>query len=228
MRFSEERPFFLNALFFVFSIAGLFIVPYLVGTLLSNFTDNLVFLEITANITLILLVYLMYAKDLNREAKSYFSNFKKNFEGSIKYYVLGLVAMIVFNLLIALITNSVSDNESLVREMLFETPIFTMLSIIIIAPLSEELIFRKSLAPIIKNKWVYATISALLFGSAHLIAGEFVLTDLLFLLPYGSLGFAFAVMDYESKSTWNSIVIHAVHNGLTGVLLLITYYAGLL
>ena len=28
MRFSEERPFFLNALFFVFSIASLFIVPY--------------------------------------------------------------------------------------------------------------------------------------------------------------------------------------------------------
>ncbi len=228
MKYSEERSFWINALFFILSIASLFIVPLVAALILSNFTKNYAVLELTANGLVILFLYLMYAKDINREAKKYFSKFYDNFTGGVKYYVLGLICMVIFNLLISVIVNNVSDNENIVREMLFNSPILTMFSIIIVAPLSEELIFRKSLQPLIKNKWVYATISALLFASAHLIAGDFVLTDLLFLLPYGSLGFAFAIMDYESKTTWSSIIMHALHNGVTGILLLITYYAGVL
>ncbi len=229
MKYSEERSFGINALLFLLSISSIFIVPILVGGILRNFTSNYYVLEISSNVILILLLFSLYFKDLKREAKIYFSKFSENFSKSFKYYVVGIIAMIIFNLLISFIVKKgISNNENLVREMLFDNPIFTMLSIIIVAPLSEELIFRKSLQPIIKNKWIYATICGLLFGGAHLLTGEFVLTDLLYLLPYGSLGFAFALMDYESKSTWSSIIIHALHNGATGVLLLIVYYLGAL
>jgi membrane protease YdiL (CAAX protease family) len=114
------------------------------------------------------------------------------------------------------------------RELLFNRPVFTMISIVIIAPITEELIFRKSLAPIVKNRFVYALICGILFGGAHLLTGEFVLSDLLYILPYGSLGFAFALMDYDSKTTCSSIVIHSMHNFVTAILLFITYSLGVL
>ena len=229
MKYSEERSFGINALFFILSIASIFIIPVIITIILRNYTNNYYVLELTSNGLLIIFLFSLYFKDLKREAKIYFSEFGKNFSKSIKYYIVGIIAMIIFNLLISIIVNKgVSDNENLVREMLFKSPVFTMLSIIIVAPLSEELIFRKSLQPLVKNKWIYATLCGLLFGGAHLLAGEFVISDLLYLLPYGSLGFVFALMDYETKSTWTSIIIHALHNGATGVLLLIVYYVGAL
>lgn len=98
----------------------------------------------------------------------------------------------------------------------------------LIAPLSEEMVFRKSLMPIFKNKWVYATICGLLFGGAHLLAGELTLINLIYLIPYGSLGFVFALMNKETNTTFSSITIHSIHNTFTGLLLLITYYMGVL
>lgn len=228
MKYSEERSFWINALFFILSIAGLFVGPLIFALMLRNFIKNLDILELVCNILFILVLYLMYFKDLNREAKTYSKNFKDSFFKGLKYYFLGLMAMIFFNLILSFIMKGVSANEDTVRNMLFSNPIYTMLSIVIIAPLSEELIFRKSLAPIIKNKWIYATICGLLFGGAHLLAGEFNWLNLLYIFPYGSLGFAFAIMDYETKSTFTSIVMHAIHNGITGIMLLIVYYMGAL
>ena len=206
MKYSEERSFFINALFFILCILGLFFGPVL----------------------FIVVLYLMYFKDLNREAKTYKKTFKDSFYKGLKYYFIGLMAMIFFNLILSFITKGTSANESTVRDMLFSNPVYTMISIVIIAPLSEELIFRKSIAPLVKNKWIYATLCGLLFGGAHLLAGSFVWTDLLYIFPYGSLGFVFAIMDYETKSTFTSIVMHAIHNGLTGIMLLIVYYMGAL
>ncbi len=228
MKYSEERSFWINALFFILSIVGLFIGPLIFALMLRNIIKNLDILELVCNILFILVLYLMFFKDLNREAKNYSKNFKSSFFTGLKYYFLGLMAMIFFNLILSFIMKGVSTNEDTVRNMLFSKPIYTMISIVIIAPLSEELIFRKSLAPIIKNKWIYALVCGLLFGGAHLLAGNFKWLDLLYILPYGSLGFAFAIMDYETKSTFTSIVMHAIHNGITGIMLLIVYNMGAL
>lgn len=183
---------------------------------------------ILGNALFIFLLYLMYKKDIDKEFKIFKDNFKSNFKTGFKYYIAGLISMIVFNLFIAIIIKDVSANENIVREMLFKFPIYTMFSIAIIAPLSEELTFRKSMDPLLKNKWIYAFGCGLLFGACHLIAGEFKLINLLYLLPYGSLGFVFALMDRETKTTFTSIMMHMIHNTMTGALLLITFKLGAL
>ena len=168
------------------------------------------------------------SKDLIKEFKIYIKNFKKNIPIMLKYYILGILIMIISNLFISMIIGEVSSNESAVRENLFAFPVYTMLSIMIVAPLSEELVFRKSISPLIKNKWIYAVVCGLLFGGAHLLAGEFKLINLLYLIPYGSLGFVFALMNRETKTTFSSITMHCIHNTFTGLLLLITYSLGVL
>ena len=73
------------------------------------------------------------------------------------------MGMIFFNALIYIILKDISSNETQVRELLYNNTILTLFSIAIIAPISEELVFRKSLAPVIKNKWAFSFADALLF-----------------------------------------------------------------
>ena len=58
-------------------------------------------------------------------------------------------------------------------------------------------------------------------------SADFVITDLLYVLPYACLGGSFALMDYNTKTTFSSIIIHSLHNTLTALLLLVTFFGGL-
>ena len=211
-KYSKERPMYINLLFFLVAFLGTFIMPSEFALTINKVVKNTQIATILGNALFIFLLYLMYKKDIDKEFKIFKDNFKSNF----------------FNLFIAIIIKDVSANENIVREMLFKFPIYTMFSIAIIAPLSEELTFRKSMDPLLKNKWIYAFGCGLLFGACHLIAGEFKLINLLYLLPYGSLGFVFALMDRETKTTFTSIMMHMIHNTMTGALLLITFKLGAL
>lgn len=227
-KYSKERPMYINLLFFLVAFLGTFIMPSEFALTINKVVKDTQIATILGNALFIFLLYLMYKKDIDKEFKIFKDNFKSNFKTGFKYYIAGLISMIVFNLFITIIIKDVSANENIVREMLFKFPIYTMFSIAIIAPLSEELTFRKSMDPLLKNKWIYAFGCGLLFGACHLIAGEFKLINLLYLLPYGSLGFVFALMDRETKTTFTSIMMHMIHNTMTGALLLITFKLGAL
>ena len=228
--YSKDRPFYLNVIFCILCFLGLFLFSSIVYLLLKPIIHNENVITIIANLLFCLFLYLLYFKDLNKEFKDYFKDFKSNFKLSLKYYALGIMGMVFFNIIIMIFLKDVSQNENQVRELLFSSPFYTMISISILAPLSEELIFRKSLQPVIKNKWIYVITCGVLFGGAHIltnvISNTFVLTDLFYILPYGSLGASFALMDNETKTTFSSIMIHALHNTCTALLLLAMYFGG--
>ena len=116
--------------------------------------------------------------------------------------------MIISSLIITQFTGGTSANESSVRELLLASPVFMLINISILAPITEELIFRKSIQPLIKNKWVRAIISGILFGGAHLLTGDAIrLVDLLFLLPYGTLGFVFSLMDNDRTGLMEAVIL---------------------
>ena len=208
----------------------MFLVPSLIALILTNYIKNENVCSIIGQVIFILIIYLIYKKDLDNEAKIYFKDFKNKFKYSFKIYILGYLGMIFFNLIITFVLHKISQNEEEVRELLYANIITTMISISIIAPILEELIFRKSIQPVVKNRWLYVVICGLLFGGAHILtnilSGTFVISDLLYILPYGCLGGSFALMDYNTKSTFTSIVIHSLHNTITACLLLITFFWG--
>ena len=230
LSYTEERPFYANLIIMIFCYIGMFIIPTVVAAYFHLYIENLHICSIISDVVYILLLYFLYLKDLNREAKIYFGDFKKKFKHSFKIYLLGFMGMVFFNLFITIFLKGISSNESQVREMLYSNVVTTMISISIIAPLLEELIFRKTLSPLFKNKWLYSLTCGLLFGFAHIMTNFmqniFVMSDLLYILPYGALGFSFGLMDYDNKTVFSSIVMHALHNSLTGILLLITYFGG--
>ena len=229
-KLSKDRPMYINIIYTLIAFIGMFIIPTIVYLVINKYIKNEVVCNIISDLVFIVILYLMYFKDLNSEFNIFTKDFKKNAKISFKYYLLGFMGMVFCNILIAICLGGISSNESQVREMLYSSVVPTMISIAIIAPIMEELIFRKSLQPVIKNKWIYVVVCGLLFGGAHLLTNimnnEFVWTDLFYILPYACLGGSFALMDYETKTTFSSIMIHAIHNTATGILLLVMYFGG--
>lgn len=123
--------------------------------------------------------------------------------------------MAATNLLIALFSPvQEANNEVLVQEMLNLAPILSFISASILAPFIEEMLFRKSLGDIFKNKKIMVIMSGLIFGLLHVIFSIQTPWDLLYTIPYGLLGASFAFMLYKEDNIFIPITFHMLHNGI--------------
>ena len=137
---------------------------------------------------------------------------KTSMDSAFKYWFIGLMIMCISNIAIGYMTSlSTSSNEQAVQGLISTTPYLMLFTAGILAPIAEEITFRKGIAKIFKNKWVYATASGLIFGLLHVIGSGNIL-EYLYVIPYGSLGFFFALTYYDTKSIYPSIIMHAIHN----------------
>ena len=161
--YTKDRSFIANLFIAILCFFVMFIISTFAALFIHRYIKDAYVCTILADLFYILILYLVFLKDLNHEAKVYFSDFKNKFKKSFKTYLLGFMGMIFFNLFITFFLKEISSNEEQVREMLYNSVFTSMISISIIAPILEELIFRKSLAPLFKNKWVYSIICGLLF-----------------------------------------------------------------
>ena len=230
--YTVYRKLYVNVIWCVVFLIGVIILPSIFNEGLKYIIHNKYVCNLLSNLLFILFVVVIYFRDLVKEYKRFKTNIKDTIRPTLKYYITGLMLMIFFNIILAYVVKNISLNESSVREMLFDHKIYMLISITLIAPVMEELVFRKSIFTVIRSKWVYATVSGLLFGLAHILvnftSGTFVFTDLLYILPYGSFGFMFAVMDYESDTVFSSIMMHSMHNLLNGILLINLHLLGVL
>lgn len=187
-------------------------------------TEYIIYYSLS-NIILIIIFFFIYKKTLITDFKNYIKNFTQNIETGIKYWIIGFIIMIVSNLLITFLLNKgIAGNEEQVRSLIDAFPIFMIFNTVIYAPLTEELVFRKSIKDIFSNKWIYILMSGLLFGMLHIISYISSPIDLVYLIPYSSLGIAFALLYHKTKNIFSTITIHALHN----LLAIIVYFIGVL
>ena len=183
---------------------------------------KIIYLFIINIIFIIFLIYL-YRKDLKND----FNNLKKKFFKilgiSIIYWLIGLLFMYISNLIIAVFNNGgISSNEEAIRELIKRAPVYMLFQVGIYAPFTEEIIFRKSIRDAISNKYLYIVISGLIFGSMHVLnMGSVSLNDLLYIISYGSLGSVFAALYVKTDNIYSSMLVHAIHNTITFILLII-------
>lgn len=178
----------------------------------------------------IMILGLIYSKVIVENFKSYFKNFRENFEYSFKYYFAGLLIMIGSNLIITLFfKNAIAGNEELVRSAIDDFPLYMVFSVSIYAPFVEELIFRHSIRDCVRpykqnklTKFIYVFISGFVFALLHILGTAQGLIDYIFIIPYMSLGVAFALLYYNTNNIWSSILMHAFHNTITIILYLST------
>ena len=209
---------FLFILFFTISA-----IPVLIFRIdINKFSDlDTVIYSLSCSLLFLSIIMLCYRKTLVKDFKPYFKNFGKNFENSFKYYLVGVGVMIFSNLIITLLfQGDLSTNETTVRSYINASPLLMAIDISFYAPLAEELLFRKSVRDVVKNKWLYIFISGFIFGGMHVIGTE-GLIGLLYLIPYCSLGFTFAYIYAKTDNIYSSIMLHFMHNTLTLILLLV-------
>ena len=200
-------------LIFYFS-SYLQIIPVLLFNIdINNYTTkDLAIVNTFTDLILVLILIILYFKELNKEFKIFKEKWKTSMDSAFKYWFIGLMIMCTSNIAIGYMTClSTSSNEQAVQGLIRTTPYLMLFTAGILAPIAEEITFRKGIAKIFKNKWVYATASGLIFGLLHVIGSGNIL-EYLYVIPYGSLGFFFALTYYDTKSIYPSIIMHAIHN----------------
>ena len=211
-------------LYLLFSSIPL-IILYLIGIDYRTWSRFIITLyQLGCNIILLLLICFLYRKTIIEDFPKYFNkNIFNNLEISVKYWALGLTITIISNLILFFITNGGSaNNQETVETLIKVAPIYMAFNVCIYAPLLEELIFRKSIRDITNNKWAYILLSGIVFGSLHVITSIESIIDIFYIIPYSSLGIAFAACYYKTNNIFSTITIHALHNTLSFILLIAT------
>jgi uncharacterized protein len=162
----------------------------------------------------------------NKELISYANDFKINgkmyIDKTIKYWYMGLFVMITSNLIINNFAPvDIPENEAAIRKALQLMPGFIIFSTTLFAPIIEEIICRQAIRDIIKNKWAFLSISSLFFGAAHIRMESIFDWNLLYIIPYGALGWAFALAFYKTNNLITPIFLHFLHNTILITLYLI-------
>ena len=114
----------------------------------------------------------------------------------------------------------ITDNEATIRGLIKLAPLLMGFEISIYDTIIEELIFRHNIRSITDNKYIYPLLSGLVFGILHIISSIESPLDIIYIIPYGSLGVAFAMLYRKTDNIFSSIVVHSIHNTLTLLLLL--------
>ena len=194
---------------------------------INNLSKNMrILYNFSFDIILMLIIFLIYKKNIITDFKNYFKKFSENFETSFKYYFIGLIIMITTNVLIIIFLNNANaNNENLIREYINLYPLYMLFSISIYAPFVEELIFRKSIHDIFlpyKNnfitKYLYIITSGFIFASLHVVGLSKNIIDYIYIIPYLSLGITFAALYHKTNNIFSTIIIHSMHNTITLIL----------
>lgn len=178
----------------------------------------------------IFIILLVYKKDLLNDLNDFKRNFSDYFNKFFEYWLILLGLMILTNYSINLIMKlcnhkvEIAQNEQLVRNLLKTFPIYTFITSSFLAPLLEELVFRKTTRKLISNKYLYIIISGLFFGTMHVIGNVNSWFDLLYIISYSIPGFIFAYTYVKSNNIFVSIGIHFIHNTVSILLQLLLIF----
>ena len=205
------------------------IVNYLLGLIGLNKTsfnyNDAVYLEALCESLLFIAVIILYRKTLNGD----FTNLRKSFNISefLKFLCIFLVVKIVSSLVTGIISIiigidlTVSENQNIINVLSASSPILMLITSACLAPLVEEGIFRLGFRQIIKNQYVFILISSLVFGLMHIFPTELPLAEALtYGIVYVSIGAALSWTYVKSNNIWYVILIHAINNFLSMLVLL--------
>ena len=183
------------------------------------FKDNsmLQWISIFENI-LILLCFLSIFKFKLKTIKS----FKKEYIKYIaKYWIIGLILLLITNYIVIYINGGIAPNEAANREQILAMPIYSVISMCLIAPFLEELLFRYNFKHI-TNKKLYVILTGIIFASMHVLLSLSQASDLLYIIPYSMLGFALGMIYKKcDDNLYSTIFTHMIHNTFTVIVIML-------
>ena len=199
--------------------------------------------QILTYVVLIGVLVLLSIKDLKYDT----SRLKPNIKKIILTAVIGVAVMYATSLLLNVLYTVLklqgdSQNQMEIESMLknatmIEKALYAII-IVIVAPLVEEIIFRKSLFGVFKKlkiKKIYIVlITGAIFGLMHItsaivgyiVEGQYSLIgpEFLFGITYIAMGIIFGYVYYKSdENIYSSLILHIINNLISVILVFIAF-----
>jgi membrane protease YdiL (CAAX protease family) len=141
----------------------------------------------------------------------------------ISIYIFSFILMVITNLIIVnFIKHGIAPNEKANREIMQNYKLYAIISMCIVTPILEETAFRYIFKDTFKKNITYIHFTGLLFSSMHVLISAKDITDLLYIVPYSTLGIAFsAIYSKSNKCILTSMIDHIIHNTLSIIVILL-------
>ena len=124
-------------------------------------------------------------------------------------YILSMVCSIIAEMVTGA-TNPI--NQEMIIDSMMAFPILNILTVVILAPIAEELVFRFAMIKInSKYKYIWLIISSLIFGLLH-IWGDYI-----YLLDYALFGFIIGFVYLKTENIWYPIAIHFLNTFISTI-----------
>lgn len=201
---------------FLFLTSSIFqLIPIFLFNISGDVTTTKlnIYLTVFSDIALLIVLLLLYYNDLKKAILKAKENFNEFFDTSFRIWLFGFLGMVISNLIIGLVfPSATAGNENAVQSMIDVSPIIMLICAGIVAPINEELTFRKAFKDVFKNKWIFILVSGVIFGGLHVIFSYESLIDFIYIIPYSLLGISFAYMVDKTNNILSSIMMHFIHN----------------
>lgn len=198
-------------------------------------------------VSLGIFTYKFFINDFKRAAKTPAKSLRQIFIGSLVFLGIGLLSSIVVSVILALLAEVGVVRESLIsgdsenQEIIIKMvkyggiiSVITFFAVVAMGPLVEEIVFRKALFSLFKNKnRVAIFISAAIFGAIHVtsailmyllmilqsaegIGFDNILVEMVYFISYFASGIALsAIYQYTERNIFIVAVIHILNNLLS-------------
>ena len=201
---------------------AIFTVYALILILVMTFSSNPMYLAYYVSTLMFFVLLYLFSKVLINDIKA----FGKNFKRYLPFILVGFILCVFLNVLGGNITAWIGagdiPNQEAAESAFWQTPLLGAFAKVIVAPISEELMFRRSIRVMVKNKVLYYLLSMFLFGMAHLIIGFTFPSSFAFIFLYALTGLGFAFVYDKSNNIWCAIFVHILVNGLGVIMLLVS------
>ena len=196
-----------------FTLPSLISIPFIFLSKHIAFSTGT--LTLLLYLILVIIFSIIYIKTLKKDFPIFKKNIKPFFKIGINYWIKGLFIMFTSSFLITILNIEQNTNQSTNITLLEQYPLVEIICAIILAPILEELVFRRSLKNFTTNKHLYAFTTGLIFGGAHVISSLTSPIMLLYLIPYCSVGIAFGYIYEKTDNIYSSLLIHSLHNTIS-------------
>lgn len=161
---------------------------------------------------IILLMYFIYKYNnyLKKDLKSFKTKYIKTI---LIYWLIGFILMLLFDYIINnyIIINGISNNELNNLELIKNYTYIYPISVCILIPILEEIVFKLELKNKYKNKYLFIIVSAFIFTIPHLLSNT-KLIELIYFIPYFTLGITINLIYSKNDNIYSSILAHMLHN----------------
>ena len=168
----------------------------------------------------ILTIFILERKTLIKMFKSLKNDIKDKEKNLLTVIISLLIFTVVSNtLLVMILGHQPGNDQAIVDAMKDNNIIIFFIYSVILAPVIEALIYFYPYRNV-KNTKAAFIVSSLVFALLHITTSNNLL-DLLFLIPYLSMSFAFTYGFFKTKNIYLSMITHSINNLIAFVLLFI-------